>query len=151
MIHRTLSVTFFRDYAAQAKTERSLALPDLAARILNATAPSKAELPWLKLARFGNATTKLGSLRHDRNIIAISGIEADYDGERLGIDYAVETAEKAGLSALISTSPSHTPDRPRWRVLCPLNREHPPADRKHLLARLNGLYHGVFAHRVPGR
>jgi hypothetical protein len=30
-------------------------------------------------------------------------------------------------------------------VLCPTAREHPPAARKHLLGRLNGLYRGVFS------
>ena len=71
--------------------------------------------------------------------------EGDYDGEALGVDYAVEIAEKAGLFALVYTSPSHAPLAPRWRVLCPTSREHPPAARMHLLARLNGLYRGVFS------
>lgn len=139
------SITFFRDFAAQTRRERVMALPELAELIRTTSAPSKERLPWLKLARFGNGRTKEGSLRSNANLIAISGIEADYDGKEIGVDRAVETAEKAGLLALIYTSPRHTPVEPRWRVLCPTSREYPPKERARLLGRLNGLYHGIFA------
>lgn len=145
-LSRRFAVTFFTDFAALSKAEKLTDATDLAAMILATSAPAKGQLPWLKLARFGNGRTSKGSLRHDRNLIAISGVEADYDGERIGFDEAVEIAEKAGLATLIYTSPSHTQPAPRWRVLCPTAREHPPAARKHLLGRLNGLYRGVFSH-----
>lgn len=138
-------VTLFRDYATAEKWERAVPLDALAQRIRDTTAPVKAALPWLKLARFGAARTARGSLRHDRNVIACTGVEADYDGGELGFDYAVLVAEKAGLLAIIYTSPSHTPERPRWRVLAPTEREFRPTERAHLLGRLNGLYRGVFA------
>jgi hypothetical protein len=139
------TVTFFDDFAAGAKRQSSLTLDELAARIRSTSAPRKDQLPWLKLARFGNAKTDKGSLRHDRNLIAVSGIEADYDGGLVSFEEAVETAGKAGLLAVIYTSPSHTPERPRWRVLCPTSKELPPAQRAHLVGRLNGLYRGIFA------
>jgi hypothetical protein len=138
-------LTFFRDYAAAERWQREVPLGVLAERIQSTTAPEKAMLPWLKLARFGNARTPAGSLRHDRNVIAITGIEADYDGGELGLDYAVQVAEKAGLLAIVYTSPSHTVDRPRWRILAPASREFQPPERARLLGRLNGLYRGVFA------
>ena len=140
-----IAVTFFVNYAAAEKRQRVIALDELAALIRDTAAPAKAELPWLKLARFGNARTLHNSLRHDRNVIAITGIEADYDGERIGFDAAIETAEKAGLLAIVYTSPSHTPERPRWRILAPTSREYAPTDRALLLGRLNGLYRDVFA------
>jgi hypothetical protein len=140
-----IAVTFFADYAAAEKRQRVVALDELAALIRDTAAPSKAELPWLKLARFGNARTAHNSLRHDRNVIAITGIEADYDGESIGFDVAIEAVEKAGLLAIVYTSPSYTPERPRWRILAPTSCEYPPADRARLLGRLNGLYRGIFA------
>jgi hypothetical protein len=138
-------VTLFRDVTARQAKQIDLDLDALASLIRDTSAPTKGALPLLKLARFGAAKTTRGSLRHDSNVIAITGIEADYDGERIDFDEAVETAEKAGLLAILCTSPSHVPRRPRWRVLAPTNQEHPPADRERLLGRLNGLYHGVFA------
>src|SRR5262249_34339367 len=69
------AVTFFADHGAQTNNQRILTLPELAQLIRNTTAPEKARLPWLKLARFGNAKTQKGSLRHDRNVIACSGLE----------------------------------------------------------------------------
>jgi hypothetical protein len=140
-----ISVTFFDDYAAQTRTEESLTLPALAEIIRTTSAPVKGRLPWLKLARFGNACTPKGSLRHDRNIIAVSGIEADYDSEQIGFAEACEVLEKAGVEAIAYTSPSHTGERPRWRVLCPFSTELPSDRRHHMLGRLNGLFYGVFA------
>ena len=144
----TATVTFFRDFAATTRSERTLALPVLAKLIRTTSADSKERLPWLKLARFGNARSKHDSLRHDRNVIAITGIEGDYDAEKLGFDYAIDVAEKAEVAVLIYTSPSHSSDRPRWRVLCPLCKQHPPADRNRLMARLNGLYRWRLRARI---
>jgi hypothetical protein len=112
-----ISVMFFSDPGAQTKDEESIMLPVLAELIRAASAPEKARLPWLKLARFGNARSPRGSLRHDRNVIAISGIEADYDAERIGFDAATETAAKAGLLAILYTSASHTAERPPEHVI----------------------------------
>jgi hypothetical protein len=141
----TVSVTFFEDYSARTKREERLALPDLAELIRTTNAPEKARLPWLKLARFGPACTEKGSLRHDKNLIAQAGIEADYDGEAVSFEAAVEIAGKAGLLALLYTSPSHRLEAPRRRILCPSSKEMPAAQRPYLLARLNGLYRGIFA------
>jgi hypothetical protein len=140
-----MTVTFFDDYAAQTKREERVSLGELAHRIRTTTAPGKGSLPWLKLARFGDAKTLAGSLRSDGNVIACTGVEADYDGEKITLDTAIEVAEKAGLGCIIYTSPSHTEERPRWRILCPIARASPPQDRARLLGRLNGLYRGIFA------
>jgi hypothetical protein len=102
-------------------------------------------LPWIKLARFGDVKSDKKSLRHDGNVTAITGVEADYDGEVISFDEAVEVAEKARLLAIVYTSPSHTDAAPRWRVLCPTSGELPPDQRRFLMARLNGLYRGIFA------
>jgi len=72
-------------------------------RIAEMVAPEKARLPWLKLGRFGQMRSDKNSLRHDANLLAITGIEADYDGEKISFDEAVEIAEKAGLAAIIYT------------------------------------------------
>ena len=145
MIPPAIPVTFFTDYAARLKREEPLAPHELARRIKEMVAPEKARLPWLKLARFGSIRSDKNSLRHDANVLAIGGIEADYDGARISFDEAVEIAEKIELACIVYTSPSHTITAPRWRVLCPTSRELPPSDRDVMMARLNGLYRGVFS------
>jgi hypothetical protein len=47
--------------------------------------------------------THRGSLRHDANIVSISGIEADYDGEVMSFEEATKIAVAARLSALLYT------------------------------------------------
>jgi len=138
-------VTFFRDSAATSKSEARHTLASLARLISGATASQKDALPWLKLARFGTRRTVKACLRHDGNVLAISGIEADYDAGRMSFDDAVALLKKQGIASLCYASPSHTKDAPRWRVLCQLSEEMPPTRRSHQMGRLNGLFGGIFA------
>lgn len=144
-LDQPFAVTFFDNYAAAQKHEEPYSLRSLASRIHTVTAAEKSRLPWLKLARFGELRTIKDSLRHDGNVLAITGIEADYDGGEVSFESAVEVATKADLLCLLYTSPSHTPQKPRWRVLCPTSAELPPAQRTHLLGRLNGVFRGIFS------
>jgi hypothetical protein len=140
-----VTCTFFVDYAASTKTERTLSVGALADRIRSATAPVKESLPWLKLGRFGDVRTAKNSLRHDGNLVAICGVEGDYDDGRIPFEEAFGIIAKAGLRAILYTSPSHTPAAPRWRVLCITTRNYPPEHRDKFMARLNGLFGGALS------
>jgi hypothetical protein len=117
----------------------------LAALIRTTTAATKEQLPWLKCARFGDRRTAAGSLRHNANVLVITGLEGDYDGERISVADVVRIITEAALCAIVYTSPSHTEDAPRWRVLCPLSVEHPPEMRDRFLGRLNGVLGGILS------
>src|SRR4051812_47682760 len=67
-------VTFFHDFSATRRTTDTLSLMELGERVMNAAAREKSKLPWLKLAEFGNKRTSKNSLRHDANVLQISGI-----------------------------------------------------------------------------
>ena len=140
-----LSVTFFADARASSRIEQIIQLDELALLIRSKSASLKGQLPWLKLAQFGDRRTEKDSLRHDANVLAITGIEADCDGEQIPFEQAMETLRCVGLLALVYTSPSHRPDAPRWRVLCPTSRDLPPGERAHLVSRLNGVFGGIFS------
>ena len=137
--------TFFDNYAATSKHERRVTLPQLADRIAAISRPTKDQLPWLKLACFGDRRTLKNSLRHDANVKWVSGCEGDYDGERMPFDEAVDIAEKICVLAIIYTSPSHTEDAPRWRILCPFSLGLAPDKRRHMLGRINGAFRGIFS------
>lgn len=151
-LDRPLSVTFFTSFAASEKREQTITLRALVPKIQSTTHTLKVKLPWLKLASFGDLRNpKEGvpvdrqSLRHDRNVLTISGIEVDYDREIVTVDEAVAILRRAGLASMVYTSPSHTADTPRWRVLCPLSRDAEPSARAGLVGRLNGLFHGALS------
>jgi hypothetical protein len=108
-------------------------------------AGSKDKLPLLKLGRFGDTPTDKGSLRYNANVLAVEGIEGDYDGEVIPIAEAAAKLRAAGISGLVYSSPSHRTDAPRWRVLCPFSSPLPPAKRERLCARLNGVLGGVLS------
>jgi hypothetical protein len=142
---RRLHVTFFFDEYAKQLDRKELTLSDLCDLIQIKRATKKSGLPWLKLGTFGDKKTSKGSLRHDDNVISISGIEGDYDLETISFQEAAARIEAAHLCALIYTSPNHSPERPRWRILCPTSCDLPPQERGKLLNRLNGLFCGGFS------
>jgi hypothetical protein len=148
-LDRPLAVTFFFTAGAWRKKEEFLSLRALAPRIKTVTGQQKSRLPWLKLASFGDDRLPHDanpparwSLRHNANVLAISGVEVDYDRGALTVEDAVHTVTQAALAGLIYTSPSHTEDAPRWRLLCPLASDHAPDDRAGLVARLHALFDG---------
>jgi P4 family phage/plasmid primase-like protien len=140
-----LQITFFPDFAAATKREEAICLPELADRINTTSAASKDKLPWLKLGTFGEARSGKNSLRHNANVRTITGVEGDYDGDNMSFAEAVKILRQAGVTAIVYTSPSHTEAAPRWRVLCRFSKPMPPAHRDLYMARLNGLFGGIFA------
>jgi hypothetical protein len=142
---RTVFITGFEDETAQRLRTGEPSLLALRDRILATDAATKDETPWLKLAKFGNKRTEKHCLRHDANVIEISGIECDYDDETISFEDAIETMRKANVRCLLYTSASHTPEAPRWRVLVPFSMNYPPTSRAAMVGRINGLFNGILA------
>ena len=158
-----IAVTLFPTEGAQSKKLVRLTLDELADLIQKTTRPTKAELPWLKLGTFGDKRTKKNSLRSNDNMISISGIEVDYDDEKISFEQAIDTVHKAKLNALLYTSASYKPEAPHWRILLPLSSEivlptleglsgeglrrvraERTAVRAQFVARVNGLFGGTL-------
>jgi hypothetical protein len=143
--HR-LAVTIFRDVSATRSEVMEWTADELAEKLRRAHAyPSKAACPLMKLARFGTKRSEKGSLRHDQNVLEVHGIEADYDAGEVSLADAQMLLYEQSINAVLYTSPSHTEKQPRWRVLCPLSRPYPPAERARFVARLNGALGGILA------
>lgn len=137
--------TEFSSHRADTKWQRTSTWADLIERIRTGRGRTKADCPWLKLAAFGDERTAAKSLRHDANVVQLYGIEGDYDGEQVQPEEALAKLEAAGIRALVYTSPSHAPQKPRWRVLAPLSHPMPPDARSALLARINGVLGGILS------
>lgn len=140
-----LAVSMFADVKAQRIEPNHLSLRQLRDRLNSTTARDKAALPLVKLGTFGDARTDKGSLRHDANLLRVSGVEGDYDAGAVSPQDAAERLRQAGIAALIYTTPSHTAEAPRWRVLAPLAGEVAAPERDALCARLNGALGGILA------
>ncbi len=111
----------------------------------NGTYESKGQLPLVKLATFGDKKTERGSLRSDDNLLTVTGVEGDYDGEQVPIEDAAAMLTRAGIEAVFYTTARHTRDKPRWRVMAPLARPCAPSDRARFAALLNGALGGILA------
>lgn len=147
-------VTDFTDQAARTKTETDVSFDELCQQIINASPVAyKQDCRWIKLARFGDRieNPESGCLRTNANMLGVSGILGDYDLEEMSIDEAADMFRAAGVEAFFYTSPSHTPEAPRWRVACPLSREHPPEAHDTFVARVNGILGGVLSNESHTR
>ncbi|WP_440640387.1 phage/plasmid primase, P4 family [Bradyrhizobium sp. PUT101] len=102
-------------------------------------AATKYELPMIKLATFAN------DYRNNANVEMIYGVEGDYDAELVQPHEASFRLTAANVIAFVYTSPSHTPEKPRWRVLAPLSQPCSVSERHNLVGRINGILGGVLA------
>lgn len=143
---RMVTITFFKDETAASLQRTDLTLPQLAGRIAKQAAASKMELPWLKLAIFGNKRSEKNCLRTNANLVKITGIEIEHDAGEVSFDTAIAVMREARIRSLLYTSPSYVPaTKERWRILVPLSQNHPPETRETLVARINGLFRGDIA------
>jgi Mesyanzhinovviridae DNA polymerase len=134
--HR-MTVTFFPNRAAKSHRREVLTLGQLAELIQRATMPTKLALPWLKMQTFGDVPSRKGCLRYDANVQELTGIEVDYDKGTIAFDTAIATIDRAGLRALLYTTPSYIPaTKERWRILLPLSKNLPPTEHGKLVARV---------------
>jgi hypothetical protein len=138
-------VTLFPNQNAKRLKRHEMTLEELGELIQTTSEPAKSRLPWLKLATFGNLRTEAHCLRHNANVLAISGLELDYDQEKLTLEQAIAIARRAQLRALFYTSASYSDEKPRWRIVLPTSRDLPPAERARLALRVNGVFDGVFS------
>ena len=142
----TVRITFFPDEAAQSLLTADLTLSQLADRIAKQAAASKMELPWLKLATFGNKRSEKNCLRTNANVLQITGIEIEHDAGEISFDTAIAVMRKVRIRSLLYTSPSYVPaTKERWRILMPLSQNYPAETREKLVARVNGLFGGKIA------
>jgi hypothetical protein len=92
-------------------------------------------------ATFGTRPNEEGSLRHDGNVLAMYAGVADIDNK---IDEPLTVpdieARLKGYTFALHTSYSHTPEKPRYRVIIPLAHPMPPADMPRLSAYFRTLF-----------
>lgn len=140
-----IKITTFSDVHATARTVVTSSVRDFISSFSSRTAKNKADLPLFKLAQFGDVATDRGSFRHDDNLVAISGIVADYDAGKVSIADAAARARAAGVAVAFIASPSHTAAQPRWRAVSPLAQVATPDEHARMCARLNGALGGILA------
>lgn len=147
-------VTDFPDKAARTKTETDVSFEALCESIINAAPVAyKEDCRWIKLGAFGDRVenAESGCLRTNGNMLAATGVELDYDLHEMTIDEAAELFRARGVKAFLYTTPSHTPDAPRWRALLPFSRAREPVERDTYAARGNGIVGGVLSDETFNR
>ena len=143
---RTVRITFFPDQTARSLHTADLTLPQLADGIAKQAAASKMELPWLKLAIFGNKRSEKNCLRTNANVLH----DHRHRGRaRRGRDIVRHRnrgdARGPNSLAALHVTVLRPATKERWRILLPLSQNHPPETREKLVARINGLFGGKIA------
>lgn len=142
----TVDLTVFKSLNAANPKRKRMSWQEVVERVEQAkTYPTKADCPLIKLGTFGEQRTEKGSARFDDNMLAISGVEGDYDGGIVSPADAARMMREADITGLIYTSPSHTPEYPRWRVLAPFSQPVAPQERAKYVDLLNGVLGGILA------
>ena len=113
--------------------------------LAKAKAPSKEKCRLLSPVDFCVNKSKNGSYRHDANVIGIDGVIGDYDDGIVPIENAQEMLEANSIIAVLYSTPSSTPNKPRWRVICHTSRTHPTTKHKPLTELLNRHLGGILA------
>ena len=97
----------------------------------------------------GNVPSDKGYLRHDANVVSVTGIEIDHDYKPGKISMSPEEAadrmRAAGVLCVIATTASHAADKPRRRLFAPLSVEYPPEYRRGFVAYVDNLLGGAAA------
>jgi hypothetical protein len=144
LIDHRFVYTRFANLPGRTKDEIHSSLRGLERTVRQARGTNRPDLPLLKLAKFGERRSSGGSLRHDANMLEITGIELDYDAGDLPWDHAWGRLYQSGLAALLYTTPSHSQEKPRFRVLLCTSRPLPVAQRATLVARAYGVLKGTI-------
>jgi hypothetical protein len=150
-VDREITVTMFPSLAAKSKRERKPPMSEFERMVVEAPSySSKAAMPLIKLATFGEQRTAKGSLRSNPNMPEIDGVEGDYDGKRrpdgscITIDEAAALCKQAGIAAMFASTPSSTPEVPKWRVFTFTSRTLPAGGRDALAEKLGALFGGLL-------
>src|SRR5688572_14144632 len=140
-----ITYTLFPDVTPATKTERAdIPWEQLVENIKTApTYINKGACPLISLAEYGELRTDKDCLRHANNVQRVFGVELDYDGEQMPIEEAAAILQRANICSVLYTSPSHTPQAPRWRALLPLSEPALPDKRREYVARANRLLGGI--------
>jgi hypothetical protein len=150
--------TTFNNVYADSLEAKYYTLDEFAGLIRDTEEDQKAALPLVKLARFGSLRTPpspgqlkafgpgaLGSLRHDGNVLMMSGGAGDYDRGVMPVTEIVTRLETAEIAYIVCTTPSHDPQQPRWRVWVPFSKELPVSLYAKMQDRLNGIAGGELS------
>jgi hypothetical protein len=141
-----MQITIFPDVRATSLQAYDEPWETFAARFINPPRyASKQACPLVKLATFGEVRTPAGCLRSEQNMRSVSGVCGDYDSGEMSAEMAAMLLTVSGILAVVCTSPSHTADKPRWRVLAPLSADYPVAARREFVGRINAALGGVLA------
>ena len=105
----------------------------------------KRELLLFSGCLYGELRSEKNSLRHAGNVQQVFAVEGDHDAGALKFDEAAQCLRSAGIESLVYTTPSHTEQAHRWRVIAVLAEPALPAQRELFVGRLNRVLGGTLA------
>lgn len=134
-----LCVSFFKSVKDPSGHVEQLTAEDLAGLFTHPRKfEEKGDLPLFSLVAFRGG-------RKDEHIAELYGIVAEHDAGEVSLDEAIARARVAGVALIGYTTPSHTPEHPRWRVVALFSRPRKPGEFRRCMDRLNGALGGILA------
>lgn len=104
------------------------------------TYPTKAACALMRFGTFAGNSRASGS-----KLLSLDVLQVDYDDGLVSVAEASERLRCAGVRSLVYTTPSHQPERPRWRIVAPLAASITEDQHEALVDLLNGAVGGILA------
>jgi hypothetical protein len=140
-----LSFTIFSDLQGKTLNEYQWSWEEFCQKVESPRIyPSKAHMPLIKMATFGEIKTSSNSLRNDDNVLEVYGVECDYDGGIITIDQAADALKKRGVRAVLYSTPTSSPEKPKWRVMAPFSKPLEPEERYQFVGLINAVFDGLL-------
>ena len=116
------SLTFFKSVTDRRGKAQKLTADQFAAMLAQPkTYSAKADLPLFNGVTFSGGRTD----KDAKSFVAVIG---EHDAGDVTIEEAKRCIEAGQLAAHVYSTPSHTPECPRWRVVAFCSEEHPMGD-----------------------
>jgi hypothetical protein len=137
-----MKYTTFDDVRGKVLTEHETTWPAFVEMLRSLPrVPQKEMAPLASLCTYGDHVLPGGeSRRNAQNVLAVYGVEVDYDGGIISPEEGKRKLQAAGVKAVVCTTARHSPNAPRWRAFLPFDAPGTLADREAALERVNGLF-----------
>ena len=100
----------------------------------------KTQQPLIKMGIFQNDSRALGS-----ELLQVHGLEGDYDDGLMTPEQAADLLKAKGITAIVCSTYTSTPEFPKWRVFLPLSKPYAAKHRAALVGACDSILGHVLA------
>ena len=131
--------TAFENLHSQQGQQHSIDWPGFCSFIQQVPAyPDKSAQPLIKLGTYG-------AFSRANDLLSAEGLELDYDDGQITPEQAADLLRAEGLRAIVCSTYTSAPDKPKWRAFLPLSKPYAAKHRAALVGAVDSILGHVIA------